>query len=403
MLKLTGGQLMGMRNVAARVSGPVYQILKGLGLLKLAHHGVSAGQRRRRRIEKPIILELINIRSLNNKADLIHERIIDNDVGIMAITETWHKKSDKITEKDLCPPGHSFLGAPRPASKGRKGGGLGFVIAPTIRASRTENDDYETFEALSVKIKSQPPLTMALIYRQPPSATNQLTRSAFLAEFEEFLSSLCSRINGNLCLLGDFNIHWDDENDSIASRFLDIVPACCLDVTNAHAPFRQITLKGDGMKPWYSDAIHSAHVVRRKYERQFRKSPLEVHGQIYVDQCKEVVQLIQNTKKEYFHQKFASASAKEVFRLVDNLLHKEPNHTLLTNVALGDLPQTFNKFFYDKVHQIRAELDASPTLPSLTTPQPLVAERGGAPGLETFEICSAEDLRKIIQTSGSKT
>ncbi|ELU03549.1 hypothetical protein CAPTEDRAFT_186491, partial [Capitella teleta] len=151
----------------------------------------------------------------------------------------------------------------------------------------------------------------------------------------------------------------------------------CLDVTNAHAPLRQITLKGDSMKPWYSDAIHSARVVRRKYERQFRKSPLEVHRQIYVDQCKEVVQLIQNTKKEYFHQKFASASAKEVFRLVDNLLYKEPNHTLPTNVPLGDLPQTFNKFFYDKVHQIRAELDASPTLLSLTTPQPLVAERGG--------------------------
>ncbi|ELU14651.1 hypothetical protein CAPTEDRAFT_218559 [Capitella teleta] len=314
---------------------------------------------------------------------------------------------------------------------------------------------------------------MALIYRPPPSATNQLTRSAFLAEFEEFLSSLCSRINGALCVLGDFNIHWDDENDSIASRFRDIVAALdmkqhvhvpthtkkhtldlvltrmqsvdrivlkdvvdiglcdhfviacdlalscydekknrslkrvdveafaedlgadladlqdddlndlvssfnrrCCDVTNAHAPLRQITLKGDGMKPWYSDAIHSARVVRRKYERQFRKSPLEVHRQIYVDQCKEVVQLIQNTKKEYFHQKFASASAKEVFRLVDNLLHKEPNHTLPTNVPLGDLPLTSNKFFYDKVHQIRAELDASPTLPSLTTPQPLVAERG---------------------------
>ncbi|ELU07332.1 hypothetical protein CAPTEDRAFT_186774 [Capitella teleta] len=255
MLKLTGGQLI-MRNAAARVNGPVYQTLKGLGLLKLAHRGVSAGQRRRRRIvvivtqrtnrvnqctqrnvnnlihlrrddasvsQKPIILELINIRSVNNKADLIHECIIDNDVGIMAITETWLKESDKITEKDLCPPGHSFLGAPRPASKGRKGG-LGFMIAPTISASRTENDDYETFEALSVRIESQPPLTMALIYRPPPSATNQLTRSAFLAEFEEFLSSLCSRINGNLR---------------------------CLDVTNAHAPLRQITLKGDGMKPWY--------------------------------------------------------------------------------------------------------------------------------------------------------
>ncbi|ELT88166.1 hypothetical protein CAPTEDRAFT_216954 [Capitella teleta] len=341
---------------------------------------------------------------------------------------------------------------------GRKEGG-GFVIAPTIRASRTENDDYEIFEALSVRIESQPPLTMALIYRPPPSATNQLTRSAFLAEFEEFLSSLCSRINGDLCVLGDFNIHWDDENDSIASRFRDIVAA--LDMkqhvhvtthTKKHTldlvltrmqsvdrtvlkdvvdiglcdhfviacdlalscydekKKRQIMsrslkrvdveafaedfgadladLQDDDLNDLVSSfnrrccgrhkcscATLTNH-FKRKYERQFRKSPLEVHRQIYVDQCKEVVQLIQNTKKEYFHQKFASASAKEVFRLVDNLLHKEPNHTLPTNVPLGDLPQTFNKFFYDKVHQIRAELDASPTLPSLTTPQPLVAERG---------------------------
>ncbi|ELU05434.1 hypothetical protein CAPTEDRAFT_191432 [Capitella teleta] len=28
-----------------------------------------------------------------------------------------------------------------------------------------------------------------------------------------------------MCVLGDFSIHWDDENDSIASRFRDIVTA----------------------------------------------------------------------------------------------------------------------------------------------------------------------------------
>jgi len=49
----------------------------------------------------------------------------------------------------------------------------------------------------------------------------------------------------------------DDDLNDLASSF----NRRCLGVTNAHAPLRQNTLKRDGMKPWCSDAIHSARVI----------------------------------------------------------------------------------------------------------------------------------------------
>ena len=52
MRTFTVTQLLGLRNAAARVSGPVYHTLKHFGLLKRVHRGVSAGlQSRLKRIE----------------------------------------------------------------------------------------------------------------------------------------------------------------------------------------------------------------------------------------------------------------------------------------------------------------------------------------------------------------
>ena len=159
-------------------------------------------------------LGLLNARSVANKAEFILEQIQDNSMGIMAVTETWLKANDDHIVNEICPPGYSFIGAPRPVKKGKTGGGVGFVLSPEIKAENVTHEEFRTFEIVTIKIGSCHPLHLSLIYRPPPSRKKQL---------ETFLSSLCSSVQGDLCVLGDFNVHWEKEDNPITKEFSDII------------------------------------------------------------------------------------------------------------------------------------------------------------------------------------
>eukprot|EP00914_Ancora_sagittata_P007694 GHVO01015045.1.p1 GENE.GHVO01015045.1~~GHVO01015045.1.p1 ORF type:complete len:491 (-),score=38.71 GHVO01015045.1:344-1816(-) len=400
-------------------------------------------------------LQLVNARSVVNKTDFISEHIQENSVGIMAITETWLKESDEHIINELCPDEYTYIGIPRPLSKGKTGGGVGFVLAPGVRAQKVTNKEYRTFEMVTIKIGSRHPLHVSLIYRPPCSSKNKHTATEFLHEIEEYLTSLCSNVPGDLCVLGDFNVHWGKEGDSVAREFsniisslemkqhvkhpthksqhtldliitrclsddrvrlnnvtnigisdhyliacdVDVVPSkqqkrtvtcrpwkrvnidgfahdleaglqhlddstdvetlaasfleICQRVSHVHAPLKTITVKGDGLKPWYSDDIHEARVIRRRYERLYNKSNLEIHRQMYVEQSHCVVRLIQRSKSNYYKEKFTDADAKETFKLVGSLLNSNQPASLPSDLPTEQMPQVFSDFFHDKAHKIR--------------------------------------------------
>ncbi|ELU08940.1 hypothetical protein CAPTEDRAFT_207018 [Capitella teleta] len=58
-------------------------------------------------------------------------------------------------------------------------------------------------------------------------------------------------------------------------RFIITLNKCVTQVMDELAPKRNIRLKGETLKPWYSDAIHDARRKRRSIERLLRKSGLE--------------------------------------------------------------------------------------------------------------------------------
>ena len=48
------------------------------------------------------------------------------------------------------------------------------------------------------------------------------TDCMFLDKFSEFLDS-CNTLSGQLCILGDFNVHYDRPNDHLTANILDIL------------------------------------------------------------------------------------------------------------------------------------------------------------------------------------
>ena len=67
-------------------------------------------------------------------------------------------------------------------------------------------------------------VTFIAIYRPPYSVTNQETVSKFMDEFTVWLASILSSFS-NMMVLGDFNIHINDENDNEAGFFVDTIIA----------------------------------------------------------------------------------------------------------------------------------------------------------------------------------
>ncbi|KAK5885981.1 hypothetical protein CesoFtcFv8_017063 [Champsocephalus esox] len=117
---------------------------------------------------------LLNIRSLNNKAHILHEIILDKSIDFFLLTETWQQPNDLFSLNQTSPPGFNDITKPRPS--------------------------VPSFEFLA--FKAPPSLTVILIYRPPKP------HPSFLSDLTELLT-IASSLSSRLLLLGDLNIHMD--------------------------------------------------------------------------------------------------------------------------------------------------------------------------------------------------
>ena len=156
---------------------------------------------------------LFNARSAckDGKADVIADFILDEQVDIMFITETWLRSAGhEPIEKCLTPSGYRLASFPRPTL----GGGIAIVYKDSLHHllsfSQSLPFSHPSFEHVEVSFQSTPhPITFSCVYRPPPSPTNKLTTSMFMSEFDQLLDHY-SLLPGNLVVLGDINVHYDN-------------------------------------------------------------------------------------------------------------------------------------------------------------------------------------------------
>eukprot|EP00116_Pleurobrachia_bachei_P009703 sb/3469965/ len=106
------------------------------------------------------------------------------------------------------------------SARGKRGGGVAILAKKSIsiRTVKLETKP-KTFECIQATVEggNLQRTRLVVVYR-PPSTS----KKDFLIEFEEYISTL-NGLSGHPLILGDFNIHTEDENDPTTKAFNEIL------------------------------------------------------------------------------------------------------------------------------------------------------------------------------------
>ena len=172
---------------------------------------------------KPLAFALFNAQSVRNKTLQVKDLIVDHDIDVLALTETWLSADDRddMTIRDIYPTGYEFHSAPR----GSRGGGLAFVYKNTLRLCKKSfvNTKFKSFEYSDMLMRhSATSLRLFTVYRPRPTKTNKSSIPLFFNEFSRFLERLAT-CSEPILLTGDFNFHVENSHDYTAQRFLQLL------------------------------------------------------------------------------------------------------------------------------------------------------------------------------------
>ena len=164
---------------------------------------------------------VFNSRSVRNKIESIIDHVVENDIGLCTVTETWLNDAYSVSIDQLSVAGYFFKNFSRQSQN--LGAGTGILFRDSINVSLVdgkENKSFEYFEWI-VKVHHRS-MRHIIVYRPPYSSLHPVSASAFFDEFSQFLESvfMCPEV---LVFSGDFNLHLDDLRDNNAKKFMDLL------------------------------------------------------------------------------------------------------------------------------------------------------------------------------------
>ena len=156
-----------------------------------------------------------NVQSINNKCNDVLGHIVDRELDIVFITETWLTAQFDHTTANVKDYGyvleHKF--------RNGRGGGVGFLIKQCYKFSNVKSESFNTFEHHIVTLKCSygQKVLLVVVYRLQDHSF-----SDFYSDFKALLMYICSMCD-NLIIAGDINIHLNKLNDSNTKKFNKIL------------------------------------------------------------------------------------------------------------------------------------------------------------------------------------
>ena len=176
---------------------------------------------------KHIQMILLNAQSISDKDSAMVDYFLSNNINMGIITESWVQN----TEDDACSLSTSEfctgLFSAIPANRyDRMGGGILLVHRKSYKANLFDDVFTCSFQAAKFKIQvDKCNITLLSIYHPLYSAANPVTERMFIDDSTKWI---CDQLvmtdhDNKSIILGDFNIHVNDESNENAGNCMDII------------------------------------------------------------------------------------------------------------------------------------------------------------------------------------
>ena len=164
-------------------------------------------------------LSLINAHSITSKVNQFQQELIDFNVDICGITETWLKHNGiDANVKEIPPSGYKILSTPRKTNQ--TGGRIALVYRENYNIKLLDHPkEMDTMEFQGYHMRfNNTTLNLYVIYRIPSTSILQ-----FCNELSTLFESDLSNPSDKTLYIGDFNIHVDKRDSMDNINFQDTI------------------------------------------------------------------------------------------------------------------------------------------------------------------------------------
>ena len=162
---------------------------------------------------------LWNARSIREKISALTSALLEYDIDVFVITESWLKKASDPAVGILRSSLSGFRIHHQPRTNGHSGGGVAIVVRDILKCKVISTGPFKSIECLVVEIRSRSELLNFVLVYRPKSGINKFSAMKFfLPDFSTLLESVLGK-PGRLLICGDFNIHMNVSNDADRVQF----------------------------------------------------------------------------------------------------------------------------------------------------------------------------------------
>ncbi len=403
----------------------------------------------RLKVNEDIKIGVWNAESIRKKENLAKQYMLDNDLDVLLIVESWLEMNELPSTNEVlpCSEMYKLQQLPRPNRTNASGGGMLCVHKANLEIQKIPAIKTKVLEVMDLKIISKKcTIRLVSVYRPPRSKK----RSYPIADFYEDMESLVGHyktVTDEVIFCGDYNVHFNNAQESETKRFMNIIESANLiqhvvgrthvkgntldlvmterdslilkhcevdeflsdhaailielnlrkpnkpkkkitfrenknidikelestietnlseigdindldelvakfnealgDAYDKHAPWKSKTIIIRPPTPWTYDDIKKDKATRRKLERKWRRTGLQIDWEIYRDFRNEF-----NSKLNKFRMKQYADMIEQnkddpttLFRVINKSLHRNQASPLPTGLSNSELAEKFNNFF----------------------------------------------------------
>ncbi|XP_048586160.1 uncharacterized protein LOC125568284 [Nematostella vectensis] len=181
-----------------------------------------------------------------------------------------------------------------------------------------------------------------------------------------------------------------DQYNTVLHHFID-----------KHAPVRTFSVTLRPYSPWYDDSLRLLKRQKRKVERRYVSSRLEIHRQMYVEKCRAYSTALNVAKRNFSKDQISCSNQTQLFRLIDGLFRVKPVPLLPSYESPQALAEDFILFFTTKIQHLKDNLRSSPLLTMEMSVMP--AQPQCVASFPEFSAVSVSYIRELLHQSKPKS